>query len=272
MGALVSLLIVLSLSLLITRIASVALQQTGLSRESAKFQARSAFTGVGFTTSEAEAIARHPVRRRIAAALMLLGNVGVVTSISSLILAFIDTRQTSGWLWRLLGLVLGVAVLWALASSQWVEVRLSRLIERALRRWTDLDIRDYGRLLHLSGDYELVELEVTEGDWLCERTLSEARLRQEGVEVLGIKRADGRYVGVPWGSACLHAGDTLVLYGRNDSLENLDVRQDDHEGEREHHDAVARQQQVLSSEKSQDARAEQQREAEPTKADRPHES
>jgi len=31
---------------------TVALTHTGLSRESARFQARSAFTGAGFTTSE----------------------------------------------------------------------------------------------------------------------------------------------------------------------------------------------------------------------------
>lgn len=40
----------LLLSLLITRIATNALSVTGLSRETARFQARSAFTGVGFTT------------------------------------------------------------------------------------------------------------------------------------------------------------------------------------------------------------------------------
>ena len=35
---------------------------TGTSSELARFQARSAFTGVGFTTSEAESVVLHPVR------------------------------------------------------------------------------------------------------------------------------------------------------------------------------------------------------------------
>ena len=73
MGALVSLLVTIALSLLITHIASMALTMTGLSRDLAKFQARSAFTGVGFTTNEAEKVVAHPVRRRI---LMLLAAVG----------------------------------------------------------------------------------------------------------------------------------------------------------------------------------------------------
>src|SRR5687767_7500660 len=67
------------ISLLITRIASVALTVTGLSRQSARFQARSAFSGVGFTTSEAEDVVNHPVRRRIVMWLMLIGNAGLIT-------------------------------------------------------------------------------------------------------------------------------------------------------------------------------------------------
>ncbi|MGZ3673172.1 MAG: potassium transporter TrkA, partial [Ktedonobacterales bacterium] len=51
MVALVSFLLVLTLSLIIERIATVALTLTGLSRDAAAFQARSAFTGTGFTTS-----------------------------------------------------------------------------------------------------------------------------------------------------------------------------------------------------------------------------
>jgi Trk-type K+ transport system membrane component len=82
MIAVVSVLFILAVSLLITRIATVALQLTGLSKANARFQARSAFTGVGYTTSEAEHTVNHPVRRRIVMLLMLLGNVGLVSVMS----------------------------------------------------------------------------------------------------------------------------------------------------------------------------------------------
>jgi hypothetical protein len=88
MVALVSVLIIVFISLLITRVATVALSLTGMSRESARFQARSALTGVGFTTSEAEEVVDHPVRRRIVGGLMLIGSAGLVTAVSSLILTF----------------------------------------------------------------------------------------------------------------------------------------------------------------------------------------
>ncbi|HDG97569.1 MAG TPA: potassium transporter TrkA, partial [Desulfobacterales bacterium] len=54
MYALISLLIVIVVSIVIVRIGAVALEMTGLSRDLATFQAQSAFSGVGFTTSESE--------------------------------------------------------------------------------------------------------------------------------------------------------------------------------------------------------------------------
>jgi len=68
----IAFLTVLALSLVLTRVATVALTMTGLSQEVDKFQARSAFTGTGFTTKEAENVVNHPVLRRIIAMLMII--------------------------------------------------------------------------------------------------------------------------------------------------------------------------------------------------------
>lgn len=70
--------VIITLSILVTRVATVALTLTltGLSRESAKFQARSAFSGAGFTTTESEDVVNHPIRRRVIMSLMLIGNAG----------------------------------------------------------------------------------------------------------------------------------------------------------------------------------------------------
>jgi hypothetical protein len=127
-------------------VATIALAHTGLSREASRFQARSAFTGAGFTTDESETVVRHPVRRRIVMLLMLLGNAGIVTAVSSLILTFLGGRSASS-MSRVVVLVSGLVLLWGVASSQWVDRRLSRLIEGALRRYTALEVRDYASLI-----------------------------------------------------------------------------------------------------------------------------
>ena len=177
----VSILVILTLSLLVTRIASVALVHTGLGREAARFQARSAFTGVGFTTTESETIVGHPVRRRIVALLMLVGNVGIVTAMSSVVLSFLGMGQ-AGPVWFQLG-VLGAGLTFLLwfSSSEWIDRYLSRLISRALTKFTSMDTRDFARLLHLREDYGVTELSVAEGDWLAGRSLRDTRLADEGV-------------------------------------------------------------------------------------------
>src|SRR4051794_21778348 len=117
MVALISVLIIVLLSVLITRVATVALSLTGMSRESARFQARSALTGVGFTTSEAEDVVGHPVRRRIVGGLMLVGSAGLVTAVSSLILSF---NHSNGRAARGVVLGCGLALLWLVSRSAWV--------------------------------------------------------------------------------------------------------------------------------------------------------
>ena len=52
-------------SLLVVRVATEALVLTGLSRDLARFEARSAFTGTGFTTQDSAKVTNDPVRRRI---------------------------------------------------------------------------------------------------------------------------------------------------------------------------------------------------------------
>ncbi len=71
--AIASFLLVIAVSLVITRVATVVLVASGMSRQHARFQSRSAFTGTGFTTSEAESVLNHPLRRKVVMLLMLLG-------------------------------------------------------------------------------------------------------------------------------------------------------------------------------------------------------
>lgn len=246
------LLVVLSLSLLITRVATVALTLTGLSRESARFQARSAMTGVGFTTTEAEQVVHHPVRRRIVMLLMLVGNAGVVTAMASLILAFTDPVGAGGWITRIIFLIGGLGVLWGLASSAWIDRQMRWIIERALRRWTDLDVRDYASLLRLAGEYTISEIQIHAGDWLAEKTLAELELGSEGVLVLGIQHVDGTYSGTPTGDTRIHPGETLLLYGRERLMAELDTRQAGPKGDAAHRQAVQDQQELIQAEDPRD--------------------
>lgn len=240
MYAIGSLLVVVAISLVVTRVATVILTATGLSGEVARFQSRSAFTGSGFTTSESELVLNHPLRRRVVFALMLLGNAGLVAAVSSLMIGF--TRGPGGlhaWV-TLAELVGGMVVLVWISRSERVDRRLTCWIGAALRRFTDLDVRDRADLLALAGDYSVTELAVDEGDWVANRTLAELALRDEGIAVLGITRA-GEYLGTPKGDTRVRPGDSLVLYGLGRTLADLDERPAGAAGDRAHERAVAAQ-------------------------------
>lgn len=240
MAAVTTLLIVVTLSLLVTRIATVALTLTGMGREQARFQARSALTGTGFTTSEAEEVMNHPVRRRIVQFLMLVGSAGFVTVVATLLLGFTGVRSTADGL-RRAGLLLGglVILLW-IARSKAADRWLSKALERLLRRTTRLERKDYAAVLRLSGGWMVAEMQLDEEHWVAGRTLAEMDLPHEGVLVLGIDRKNGRWDGAPKGSATLEPGDTVVLYGREDTLDSIDRRTRGAPGDDEHRQAEAR--------------------------------
>lgn len=270
----IAFLTVLGLSLVVTRLATVALKMTGLSHDAARFQARSAFTGTGFTTSEAETVVNHPVRRRIIMLLMIMRSAGLVTIIISLILSFAGTNGEGGRLYRLLFLCGGVLIFWTLVSSSVVDRGLTRVLNWALERWTELDTRDYAGLLNLTGSYGVMELEVRDGDWLEGKRLRDLHLNQEGVVVLGITRTTGDYVGAPKGETKLYGGDRLVLYGRSRALHQLDQRRADSSGDEAHRQAIDEQQQQIAEQDRREAaharqKEEQRRKDAPTASEDP---
>lgn len=254
MTAIFSLLTVLTLSFLITRFGTAALALTGVSYELARLQAVSAFTGVGFTTSESERIVSHPARRRILIVLMILGNAGIVTAVSTLILSFIGADERSQWLYRGTLLLAGLSLLWTIATSNRIEHWMLQRLQSILRRFTDLEAIDFVELLDLSGSYSVRTLKVDPDDWVEGKRLDEVKLFQEGITVLGVHRADGDYLGIPRGETTIEADDQLVLYGREERIEELDQRRRGPSGDEAHSRAVSDQQQQRQSQQEADDR------------------
>ncbi|MCG8455785.1 MAG: hypothetical protein MI919_05845 [Holophagales bacterium] len=223
MLSIVSLLVVLVLSMVVVRIGSVALRLTGMSDASARFQARSAFTGAGFTTAESEQVVSHPLRRKIIALLMLGGNVGITAASSTVILSFLglQTQLEPG---RVVVLVLGLVAIFWFASSQTMDRLLCGVISRGLSRYTSLETRDFTGLLHLGHDYHVAELQLRAEDWLVGQTPERARLAEEGVQVLAVTLPGGEFVGLPPRDFRFEAGQNLVLYGKAEKVDELDCR------------------------------------------------
>ena len=236
MYALISLIIVVSLSLLIVRVRTVALTMTGVSKEVASFQSLSAFSGAGFTTGESEKITVYPSRRKVVKALIRLGSVGLVTTIATLVLSFADPTTR---LERLLVLVGVAAVLVGLSQSRYVHSLLTPLIKRGLDHVGSFELRDYVGLLNLHRDFSVADITVQDDSWLADERIGDLDLRSdEGVNILGIRRDDGTYIGAPSGEHVITPGDMIVAYGQRERLEELAERStgdDAHERAKDEH-------------------------------------
>ena len=233
-----TLLFVIALSMVVTKIATIALIHTGMSRDRARFQARSAFSGAGFTTQESEMVVKHPVRRRVITILILLGNAGLVTAISTLILGFAGSGSTLGLLETILLLFSGLTLLYLAARSNRLDQFLTPLINRLLDRWSDIRTRDFSRLMNVMEDYEIAEIDVDSNEWLKDKCLAELNLLDEGILVLGIIRKDNTYLGVPRGQYEILESDRLVVYGKTDRIEAVSSRHDPLQGKKEHRKTV----------------------------------
>lgn len=217
MVAVASLLFIVTVSFLIVRVSTVALVRTGMSPAAARFQSSSAFTGTGFTTSESEQIIRHPVRRRICIALMLLGNIGIVSLMATLILSMVLEGRSAPW-FRLTIIIGGLILLGFLATTRFVDHHVGRLVSWALSKWTDIDARDYAHLLHLGEGYGVTELLVIEDGPLAGEPIGRGDWFASHLLVLGVQHRDGSYAGAPGPDLVLQPGDKLFLYGVQEAI------------------------------------------------------
>ena len=149
-------------------------------------------------------------------------------------------------------LSLGLLLIWYLGTRAWVDKTVGRIIEWALVKFTKLDTRDFVSLLRLGAGYVVLERQVKPEDWVNEKTLSQARLTDEGILVLGLHRSNGTYLGSPNGNTEIHAGDVLTVYGRIEQLNELDLRKVGYEGDRAHEKAVETQKEMAEAEARRD--------------------
>jgi len=254
---LITLLLIITLSVAAVRVGTAALTKTGLSYDTAIFQAQSAFMGVGFTTTESESVVSHPVRRRIIRGLMLLGFVAITSTLGTLVVTFANSGAGGmGGGSKVLLLGSGLAALWITIRFKPLAPLFDRAIAYSLEHWTELKIIDYEGLLNLNKGYSVFSLLVHDDSWMAGKSLREMALSDEGILVLSVTRENGFVIGTPASSTLLQPGDRALIYGFEDNVNRLLARACGSEGDREHDLACKRQQLRLAEEHTEDEIAE----------------
>jgi hypothetical protein len=213
------LLVAILVSFMVVRIGGLALQLTGIEADVARFQALSAFTGTGFTTTEAERVVRHRTRRRIVTILIIIGNAGFVTVMATLVASF--TQVTGyGWFFARLGIILvSILILYRIIIGsrfgnqilQWFRKPLMGLILKEAPAVEE--VFQFGEgwgisLIIIKPDSKNIGL-----------TLADLQA-EEDVDVLALDRA-GNLLPRPAREEKVLEGDRLLLYGSSRIVRKL---------------------------------------------------
>ncbi len=236
MVPLISFLVIILISIIFVRIGATALELTGLSPDVALFQAQSAFSGVGYTTSESEIIVNHPVRRRIIRLMILMGSAGMTSSIATLVLTFVSATSQN-ILVKAVVLFLGLLGIYFFSRSKYLQRIMKKFFVKLINRFTSLRLYDYEQMLGLGKGYTISRITVKEDSWIANKKLKELGLDEEGLMVLAVYRKEGReekFIGAPHGDTEIKPGDVLICYSREDVSIDIARREKGKEGDREH--------------------------------------
>jgi hypothetical protein len=211
--------IIIIISILIVKIASVALNLTGLDRKRAFFQSLSAFTGTGFTTQDSELIVSNDTRRKIIMVLMILGNAGLISVITTLVLSFRGEGLTPTLI-NITIILLAVLVLVVIFSNKRIGTVLTKQIKVGLVKSPTFTKRPVTEILRLAAGFGIAEITLNEDCVDIGKTLSKSSFRERDILILAIERGK-KVIPTPHASEDLHVNDTIICYGKLDNIAKI---------------------------------------------------
>jgi hypothetical protein len=220
MYAVATFLVVAVLSMAFTQLAAGALIATGLPSDIAAFQARSAFSGAGFTTTEAENVVNHPARRRIIGTTMFVGNLGTPTLVVTVLVGFLapgpgNTTE------RTLVILSGLALIILLIANKPAQRYLARVGQRQARKRLLPHLEDRTIELYvIDGEFIVGSVRVADDPEPTVRSLRGMDDALPQVKVLGV-RHDHSFFGAQPVDVELDAGDEIVVYGRREDIDRI---------------------------------------------------
>jgi len=214
MAAALTLMLIFVITFSLVRIAAVALRLTGMAEDMARFQALSALTGTGYTTAEAEMVVNYPIRRKIATWLMIVGNLGIMSVLSTIMVSFIRIDTTGGSLIvQLLWFCGGILFLSLVMLNKKVDTFLCGIISKLLQRYSDLGKNRHTCTLQISSGLSVREHRIVNPD---ESLLSELLSTQSSLTLLAIRNSDGSTRIAKNGDFQCVNHSTLVIYGTDE--------------------------------------------------------
>jgi hypothetical protein len=212
-------LIIVLFTFLVIRAATIGLMLTGLDKRKAQFQVLSAVSGTGFTTKEAESVVNHPTRRRIITWLIIFGNAGAITVITTITSSFIASKGFSLPI-NIFVLLVGIAIIVFIATRTVFVKRFESYIEKRLAKLPAFEEGTTEDLLHLLEGFGLIKAIIKEDSPYIEHSVAEIISKSNKTLILGVERGS-EWIPTPISSERLENGDKLVVYGPLKTLKQM---------------------------------------------------
>ncbi len=204
---------------IVVRIGGLALQLTGIEPDVARFQALSAFSGTGFTTTEAERVVRNRTRRRVVTILIILGNAGFVTIMATLVASF---TQVSGHAWFFIHLAIilvSIFLLYKLIIGSRLGYRMVQWAQKPLIKRILKEAPAFEEVYGAGKGWGVSLVLIKQNSKYAGLTLADIAMEGD-LQILAIDRPD-EFVTQPAGEDRLGEGDRLLVYGRTKSIKRL---------------------------------------------------
>lgn len=220
MGGALTIAILFALSFGIVRIAAIAMRLTGLPENVARFQSISALTGTGFSTTESELIVNYPIRRRILVALMIIGNLGLVSIAGTFIVSFVDAEPVPGArAWQAVMIVTAIGITLLVITNKALDRAMCALVGIVLRKTTSLGKRRFQCMLQVGDDFSVSEHVYRGSDIVTIGALTSGA-RQ--LSFLAIRRRTGLQSAPFQDDTGISQGDVLICYGSDAAHNNFE--------------------------------------------------
>ena len=227
--------ITLIASFIVVRIGAIAFQLTGLEWSLAKFQALSCFSGTGFTTKESELITSNKQRRKIASALIILGNAGFVILISTFAGSIIPTDTITSKLsesflpfsippflviWvNLVIIVVVVYGIYRVFTNEKLARKLTNFLRKKIIKKEIFQKVSFEELLLATGGYGISRITVSAGSPVLNKTLAKSQLREYDIMILATVRS-GETIPNPPANMKILLDDELICFGKLENIRN----------------------------------------------------
>lgn len=209
--------ICLIIFLIIIDIFAVLFRLTGLSREKARFQVISLLTSTGYTTRESELITQHPIRRKLASALMVVSYVSTLTFISFLVNMLSNSLINIKSLSAIILFVICAVLFFKSPILEVLEDLIEHLVEKSYL-WRKSNPK-YLNFITKHRGYSICEVYLEESCDLIGKSIKESKLSSIEIKVLSIDQGY-EIINFPKPDYIFQENDKLMVYGNTKNIKN----------------------------------------------------